>query len=348
VNFTQSPWEHKWVYYLYDYSAVTGWLLFAVALTLALPAAKRGIGFGAIAITVLTLLPHPLRDKLWRALHLDGKLLFSIEMVLRLVRIALLALLVIRVAEGTQTTAQPASAANGFRLAAKGLWIRVIAACVVVLFTLMMIAGKSGGSGSMSFFKMIMMAQAIIAVIALSMTGLGALRAARSGVPELDPLVLTLGGGASLWAAGVSLAQLPMVYNAFYGGSDYGSRDLREMAEVLAVALPVTVILGVGMLATALSGFAGRRNNEELRTDAQGKGIGYVVLMLVAIAIQSWMLPKSSSAGNFAMLSLLAAGASLWGTIMMANLFGRGAESLEMEPGLPMASVVSGDPPQAT
>ena len=348
VNFTKSPWDHKWVYYLYEYSSITGWVLLAVALTLALPAAKRALGFAVIGVTLITFLPYPLHDKVFGALHLDGKLGFTVEMLLRAVRVTLLALLFIRVAEGTTTTAHPAGAAEGFRLAAKGLWIRVIAACVVVMFTLLVIAGKSRGDSTMSVFKLLMMGQAIVAVIALVMTGLGALRAARSGVPELEPLTLTLGGTGSLWAAGVSLAQLPTIYKAFYGAGEYGRGDLREMAEVLSLALPVIVIVGVGLLATALSGFAARRNNEELRTDAQGKGVGYVVLMLVAIAIQTWMLPKSRSVGNFAMLSLLGAAASLWGTIMMAKLLGRGADSLEMEPGLPMASVVSADPPTPT
>ncbi len=343
VNFAKTPWDHKWVYYLYEYGALAGWVLLGLGLTLSLPPARRAIGFVIIGVTVITFLPYPLRDKVWGALHLDGKPLFTIEFLLRAVRVALLALLFIRVAEGTVTTPQPTAAAEGFQLAAKGLWIRVIAACVVVMFTLMMIAGKSGGGGAMGFFKVLMMGQAIVAVLALVMTGLGALRAARSGVPDLEPYSLTLGGGASLWAAGVSLAQLPIIYKAFYGG-EYGRGDLREMTEVLSIALPVIVIVGVGLLATALSGFGARRNNEELRTDAQGKGIGYVVLMLVAIAIQSWMLPKSRSVGNFAMLSLLAAGASLWGTVMMAKLLGRGADSLQMEPGLPMASVVNVDP----
>ncbi len=110
---------------------------------------------------------------------------------------------------------------------------------------------------------------------------------------------------------------------------------------MLSVALPVIVIVGVGILATGLSGFAARRGNDALRSEAQGKGIGYVVLMLVSMAVTAWMVPKARSVGNFAMLSLLAAGASLWGTVMMAKLLGRGADAVESEPGLPQASVVN-------
>jgi hypothetical protein len=157
--------------------------------------------------------------------------------------------------------------------------------------------------------------------------------------------MLALGGGMSLWAAGVSLAQLPYVYKALYGGRGFGGGFEQEFMTSLSVALPIVVIIGVGLLATALSSYAANRGDEDLRTDAQGKGVGYVVLMLVAVAVQAWMLPKATSIGNFAMLSLLAAGASLWGTVIMAKLLGRGAEALDAAPHLPPASLVSDQSP---
>jgi len=337
VQFSKSPWDHKWIYDAYEYSSIASMLMIAIGLALALPPARRAFGFIVVAVTFVSWMPPIIADKVWSALSLEGKSLYTVHTLLSAVRVVMVGLLCTKVAEGV-TTSQPMVAAEGFRLAAKGLWLRVIAACVVVMLTLMMIAGK-GGEGSLSFFKLIMMTQAIVSVIALLMTGLGALRVARSGATDLEPYILTLGGGASLWAAGVSLTQLPMIYKAFYGGGDFSGREMREMTEILAIALPVVVIVGVGLLATALSGFGARRGDEELRTDAQGKGIGYVVLMLVAIAIQNWMLPKSRSIGNFAMLSLLAAGASVWGTVMIAKLLGRGAEALESDPGLPPASL---------
>lgn len=340
VQFSKNPWDHKWVYEVSGYVGIVAWLMFAVGITLATPAARRMSGFVAVALTAVVLAPRGISETLWGVTGLEGKALYTVEMLVRLGQIVVLVLAVTKVSDGTPTVSQPAQAAEAFRTAGRGLWLRVIAACVVMMFTLMMIAGK--GHGSVPFFKLIMMGQALVTVIALLMTGLGALRAARSGVPGLEPITLALGGGASLWAAGVSLAQVPLVYKAFYADSDgYGRSEMQDLMSVLSVALPIVVILGVGLLATALSGFAARRGNEELRAEAQGKGIGYVVLLLVAIAIQTWMVPMSRSLGNFAMLSLLSAGASLWGTIMMAKLFGRAAEILESEPGLPQASVVS-------
>jgi len=343
VQFAKDPWKHEWVYKATEYVGIGTWLMFAVGLALALPAAQRGFGWIVVAVTALTWLPQPIDEKLWGAIGLEGKTLFTAHMALYAVRLAMLGLLAIKASQG-ETTPEPASASQGFRTAASGLWLRVIAACAVMLFTLMMIAGKSGGSSSLSFLKLLMMAQAIISVIALLMTGLGALRVARSGVRDIEPYMFALGGGASLWAAGVSLAQLPMVYKAFYGDGYSSGREMREMMEVLSVALPVIVVVGVGILATGLSNFAARRNNDTLRSEAQGKGIGYVVLLLVSMALTTWMVPKARSVGNFAMLSLLAAGASLWGTVMMAKLLGRGAEAIESEASLPQASVVN-EPP---
>ena len=54
------------------------------------------------------------------------------------------------------------------------------------------------------------------------------------------------------------------------------------------------------------------------------------------------MVPKATSIGSFVALALLAAGASLSATVMMARLLARGAEAIEAAPGLPPASVVEG------
>jgi uncharacterized membrane protein len=174
------------------------------------------------------------------------------------------------------------------------------------------------------------------------MFGVGALRVAGSSVAGLSATTLVIGGGASLWAAGVSIAQLPYLYKMYYNTEPTYSRpDLMEWARALTTALPIVVIVGVALLATALSGLAARRGNEDLRTSAQGYGIGFVALMLVGVAIQTWMVPKAESASSFAMLSLMTAAAGLWATVLMAKLLARGAEVVEEEPGLPLASIVN-------
>lgn len=340
VQFSSQPWEHQWMWKVYEYSATTAWLVFAAGLVMALPAERRVIGVVGIVVTILTWPIEPLREPLFGWMKLEYKAAILFESGLRIVRYGMFAALAILASRGVTTTDR-FSAASGFRLAARGLWLRVIAAVAVVLLTLMMIGSRSGGG--LEAFKLAMMAQSVVGVIALLLVGVGALRAAGSGVPELGRVTLVLGGGASLWAAGATLAQLPYRYKMFYKGlrDEYSMSGSMDWLQALETAVPVIVIVGVALLATALSGFGARAGNEDLRGEAQGKGIGFVALMLVALAIQLWMLPKATSVGNFAMLSLLAAAAGLWATVLMARLLARGAEVLEAEPGLPPASIVN-------
>ncbi len=344
VQFAKEPWHHEWIYKVYEYCAIVGWLVFAVGLALALPATKRAFGFAVIAVTAITWLPRPFVEAIWDALGVhDVKAQYTAETLLHAVRIAMFGLLCVKVSGG-DTPPQPALAADGFRLAGKGLWVNVIIAVTFAVFMMMTMAG-GGGSGAFSVFKMLLVAKPAVAVIALTLIGLGAVRAARSTVSDLQPYILAISGGAALWVAGVSLAQLPTMYKLFYGGDpEFGPRET-ESLDVFSITVPLVVIVAVGLLAAALSGYAARRGNEDLRTDAQGKGLGYVVLTLVSLGMASWMLPKASSKESAVMLLLLVAVANLWATVMMAKLFGRGADVLEAEPGLPPASVISATPP---
>jgi hypothetical protein len=344
VQFTSTPWDHRLAWKVYDYAGACSWLVFAVGLLIALPAARRALGFVALAVTFITWPIEPLREPLFGWMHLGQKSSMYFESAMRLVRYGMFIAVAISVSRGTSTTTDPYAAGNGLRLAAKALWLRVIAAVCVVLFTLMTIASR--GSGGLELFRFVMMAQGLVGVIALAMFGGGALRAARASVPGLSGYTLVVGGAGSLWAAGVSLAQLPYLYKMLYKNSEdsYSRSDSMEWAQALATAMPIVVIVGVALLATALSGYAARRGKEDLRTSAQGHGIGFVALMLVAVGIQTWMLPKSSSIGNYAMLALLAAGAGLWGTVLMAKLLARGADVVEEEPGLPPANIVNVGP----
>lgn len=345
LQFTKDPWSHTTVMTAYYLVALVAWVLFAVGITLLTPRARRIVGFIAIALTVLVWMPEQVSNKLWNALSLDGKPLHVIELACGIVRMVVLAVLVTMLPH-RETPSRPHDAAEGMRSIARGLFIRVVVALVVALFVVMMSMSRGASEGLVRFFKLLMMTQAIVGVVALAITGFGALRAARSGLRDLGTYSLTIGGGASLWAAGVSIAQVPVLYRLFYReDSLYTGRQGRELSELLSTAMPVIVIVGVGVLATVVSGWAARRGNEDLRSDAQGKGIGYVVLTLAAIAIATWMLPKARKAESGAMLMLLAAGASLWGTVMIAKLFQRAANVFEAEPGLPPATLVVNDPP---
>jgi hypothetical protein len=339
VQFTAKPWDHRWVWKVYDYVGSTSMLAFAIGFVLVLPAARRVLGLVAVAIVFVTWPVDPVRTALfgWMDLGRDATMYF--ELTLRLLRYGTLLALAIVASRGTTTTDVYAASA-GFRLAARALWLRVIAAVCVVLLTLMLVAG--GGRSGVELFRFAMISQGIVTIAALTMFGVGALRVAGSSVAGLSATTLVIGGGASLWAAGVSVAQLPYLYKMLYKTEEtYMRSGSMEWAQALATAMPIVVIVGVALLATALSGLAARRGNEDLRTSAQGNGVGFVALMLVAVAIQTWMVPKAESASSFAMLALMAAAAGLWATVLMAKLLARGADVVEEEPGLPLASIVN-------
>jgi hypothetical protein len=339
VSFKSNLWEHEWVYKAYDYAFFAGWLAVPIGLAIASWHERRALAVGVVLASLLTWPPPFLAHAMYSWMP-SGKTGQVIEMALRLVRIGCFFAGFAATARGATVTDRMV-AASGLRLAGKALWLRVIAALSVVLLTLMVISGK-GSKGSIEMLQLAMMAAAVINIVALAQFGVGAVRAARGKVAELGAWPLALGGAASLWASGVTLGQLPWLYKMLYQrDTGFAGGQMVDYAQALAVAMPIVVTAGVALVAVAISGLAARRANDELRADAQAKGAGYVALTLVSLAIQAWMLAKATSMGSFTMLTLLAAGAGLVATVMMAKLCGLGAAELEREPGLPTATIVS-------
>lgn len=339
VQFTAKPYEHEIVYKLYGWLSPLAWLLVPIGATLALPAHKRWLGIVATIVCFVSWPVPPVYEKMFGWLDRADNSTFVIEGGMRIVRYVLLLATFFGVAIG-DAVEDRYKASNGYRLAGKALWLRVISAVFVVLITLMMIGSR--GTGGIGLFKFAMMGQGLVGTLSLLLVGLGALAAARSAVPGLSPTTLAIGAAGSLWAAGVSLAQLPYLYRMFYrdGGGGFSRSETMEWAQALSLAVPLIVIVSVGLIAGAIVGVAQRRGDSTLGNDAQSKGLAFVALMFVAVAIQTWVLPESKSMGNFAALSLLAAGAGLAATVMVAKLFERAAVTIESEPGLPSASIV--------
>jgi hypothetical protein len=346
LQLKENVWEHKWLFDVYGYSFFAAWLCVPVGLAIAHWHERKDIA-GAVLLVGLLTWPPPFLAKVMFGWIPDGKAGLMIEVGLRGLRFVVLFAAFAALARGAASTDR-VLAASGLRSAAMALWLRVIAAVGVVLFTLMIVAGK-GGQGSLDVLKLAMMAGAIINIIALAQFGFAAARAARGHVADLARWPIVLGGAAMLWATGVAMGQFPWLYKMLYkGGGGFGGRDAQDYAQALSVAVPLVVTTGVTLVAIAIGGFAAKRGNEDLRGHVQAKTAGFVSLTLVALAIQAWMLPKAmqgGSLGTYAMLTLLAAGAGLVGTVMMAKLLGIAAGALEGEPGLPTATVV---PPSAT
>ncbi|HEY5945854.1 MAG TPA: hypothetical protein VIV40_10200 [Kofleriaceae bacterium] len=341
VQFKSNLWEHEWIYKAADYAFWAGWMVIPIGLFIALGRENRVLGIMIVSAALLTWPPAFLAKGMYSWLP-TGNAGFVIDGAMRGLRYALM-LAGFAALAAQEPTSDRVIAASGLRTAAKSLWLRVIAAIVVVLLTLMVIGGR-GSKGSMDVLKLAMFTALIVNVIAMVQFGVGALRAARGAVADLGRWPFAISGGVALWAGGVMISQTSWLYKMLYergSSSAFGTETANDYAQALVVAMPIVITVGIALLAVAISGFAARRGAEDLRAHAQAKGAGFVTLTLVSVAIQAWMLPKAGSLGSFAMLSLLAAGSVLVAIVMMARLLNLAADELDREPGLPTATALS-------
>lgn len=319
----------QWTYYTVNLLPVLGVTIAATIVD------RRAALAGVLAVLVSDPLP-------WLARHMYGWLVTGWKSQIVLVEvlhaIGLVALFVIAARLAVGGAEPPASSgASGFRTIASGLWLRVIAACTVAGLTLLLVIGKADESAA-SIFKLATISSAIVGAISLGMIARGAFGAM---VAEIPAVPLVLAKAASLWCLGVTLAQLPYTYRMLYAADEYGyGSAARDYVQALSVVAPIVAIAAIAAVARAIAGFAARRGLEQLRFEAQSKGVGFVTLMLAGIGLQQWLLPDATSEGQLAGMMIGAAVCSLWGTVLMARLCALAADSLQAEPGLPTATVV--------
>jgi FtsH-binding integral membrane protein len=127
----------------------------------------------------------------------------------------------------------------------------------------------------------------------------------------------------------------------------YGSHDPwggtsfeQKVVQALTVAVALVFLGAIAIVATAISGFAARRGLDQLRAEAQGKSAAFVVLMLVALALQAWLIPTADSTSTFGVTTVAAMAALLVATAQMARLCTHTADLLHTEPPLPKATVL--------
>lgn len=339
LQFKTNLWEHEWVYKVADYAFWGGWLALPVGVAIANWRERRMLAIIVVAVWLLTWPPALLAKPMYSWLP-AGKSGEVIEAVLRALRYALVLGGFAVLARG-HLASDRLAASSGLRIAAKALWLRLIAAAAVPLLTLLVIGGRAS-KGSVEMLKLATFVALLVNIFAFVQFGVGALRTARASVPELGRWPFVLGGAASLWASGVMISQTSWLYRLLYkdGGDSFGGGGM-DYAQALALALPLVITGGMALIAVGIGTFAGRRGSEELRGHAQAKGAGFVTLSLVAIAMTSWMVPKATSLGSLAMLMLLALGSAVAAIVMMAKLLGLAADELDREAGLPTASVVN-------
>jgi hypothetical protein len=341
VQLTDKPWDHAWVYKATRYSYALGNYAIAGGLALALWGEKRVLAVIAVVAAVLVTPVPVVDDAMFGWLERRETAAKLVYTVMGLVREGVALACIIAIARG-MTASTRAAAASGLRLASRGLWLRVIGPIGVLVLTMMLVVAK-GGQSSLFVLKCATITASILTLIGLVQFGVGALRAGRARIAELGCWPLVVAGAASLWAAGVAVAQLPWIYKMLSGSDPYLGEMMDERAQALTLAAPVVVIAGVAIVAIAISGFAAHRRNEELRASAQARGAGFVAFSLAGMAIIQWMVPKAQSIGNYAMLAILAGVASLVATGLMAKLLSRAADELETEPALPTATAIERD-----
>jgi hypothetical protein len=242
---------------------------------------------------------------------------------------------------GGEAPREPDAATAGLRTIAAAVWLRIIGALTLAGLTVMLLLGRPS-DGSAGILKLATMSYAVVSIIAMMMLARGALGAVRSGIADLPRVPFVASAAGTLWCLGVALYQLPYVYRALYGSHDvYGlATHTQDIPQALSLAAPLVLLGAIAIVATAISGFAARRGLDQLRAEAQAKGTAFFVLVLLSIAVQSWLLPDAGSLGSFGMFTLAAAVAALVGTIQMARLCTLAADSLHTEPPLPKATVV--------
>ena len=275
--------------------------------------------------------------------HLYGWLVHGFMSQLLLLEVLRLASLAVTAAVALALAPEPypgphSDATPGFRAIAAGLWLRVIAACTFAGLMLLLLLGKAG-EGTEAVFKLATISVMIVNALSCLIVARGALSTL---VRDMPTTAMTLGGAASLWCLGVSLAQLPWTYNAFYGDHGYGyGADLMSRINALSIVAPLVGVAGVALIAAGIAGFSARRGLDQLRAEAQGKGLGFVMFMIASIGIQQWLLPQQTSEGTMMFFLLAAAGCSLGATVLMARLCTRTADSLQTDATLPTATLRS-------
>lgn len=305
-----------------------------VGIAVATMASHRRIAVAAVVIAILADPPAILAPHLWGWLVRGVTSQVLLLEAMRVASLALLAVAAIAIAPEPYP-APSTDAVPGLHAIASGLWLRVIAAVSFAGLLLMLMLGKAG-EGAESIFKLATISVVIVNAISFFVVARGALRTL---VRDMPTTWMLLGGVANLWCLGVALAQLPPTYEMLYGRFDGSS--IRDRAQGLAVIAPLVAIAAVAMIAIAISGFAAKRGLDELRTEAQSKGLGFVTLMVAAIGIQQWLLPEQTSEGSVMFFLVAAAVCSLFATAMMARLCTRAADSLPAETPLPTATLRS-------
>lgn len=232
-------------------------------------------------------------------------------------------------ADGRDPAPDPRAAAAGLRLARGVLVFRLVAA---ILIAMVMVVGRSPSAA-----KFVAFAGPAVVVVTMVLFAVGLQRAAAARLDGMPRLLLAIAAALTLWWGAIQLDQLSSVLEILK--HSYRSERAMQTLQHFSIIGPIAATIGLALVGTAISTFAARRGDSELRAYAYGRTVTFLVLTLSGVGLQAY-LTKATSLSSLLMMVLLAATATIAGLLVLASLLLRAADAVEAEPGLPPARLV--------
>lgn len=231
------------------------------------------------------------------------------------------------------------SSEAAFGLAARALWLRVLAACSLVGLTLIATIG-GGERGMTDSFKLVSFLAPLLDAGALAVFAAAGLRLARG---DRAPWLASASAAATLIACGSLLCYVPRMYDLLYGHQGFADDEAAYAASAFGQLVPLIAATGVTLLLAAVVRLARLRQRDRLRTYVARSSALYVGLMLGALVLMHYGAATPSRAGITLVAMVALAAMTLGALSIAARAFGRGVELLANEPiRLPEATLLKG------
>ena len=202
---------------------------------------------------------------------------------------------------------------------ANALWLRVIAISALPVVTLMIMGSQNSASFKAIGYTMI--AAGGVNAVSFLLAGLGMLDAARANVAELRRTPFYLGAAATLWCGGVTLYQLPELYQSIFGDrSGFLAERSADTASAFTIVLPLVAAAGIVLWTTGVGGLALRRERLDLSERATRTAMWFVALSGAGLGVTQGLLPEARSDSSALLLLLLALACGLVAIVNAARL----------------------------
>ena len=311
------------------------WAVGLVATTGLIIAASgsRALMIAGGALALLQELPPIAWQKLSSVIGTDYVWFRFLSMIMVVVGSIGWVLLLYGATRGTETPL-PSLAIRGLRLAARGVWLRVIAAITSVCVTFMMFAASHGSGKAI---EVALVAALVVNMLSFAMFGIGAIQVACSNLDGVPRFALGAAGVLSLWCGALMLMQIPWLYAVMTDSQSFGGIDFLD---ALSIAQPIVATLSAALLTGGIAAFATARGDSGgLGRQARSAGVAFVCLMLFSLFAQYGLSRGTSSDAGGAMVMLLAAVCALIAQVALAQLCSAASNAIDSEPSIPTATL---------